>query len=132
MTLRRLALLLPLLALGAAPRVGFRLENVLPETTLVFAETPSAPAFVESFRKTSLAKLLEDEEVRAFASDALGSYVKTLNGLELNDKDFRWDSALKNISGQIAVAMPGLLRGEKKEADFVVSLDAAGHDDFLK
>ena len=46
MTLRRLALLLPLLALGAAPRAGFRLENVLPENTLVFAETPSAPAFV--------------------------------------------------------------------------------------
>jgi hypothetical protein len=132
MSLRRLALLLPLLALGAAPRAGFRLENVLPETTLIFAETPSAPAFVEAFRKTSLAKLLEDEEVRAFAGDAIGSLVKSLNGLDLGDKDLHWDTLFKNISGQFAAAMPGLLRGEKKEPDFVISLDCAGHDDFVK
>ncbi|HLY75892.1 MAG TPA: hypothetical protein VKU80_17365, partial [Planctomycetota bacterium] len=132
MTLRRLALLLPLLALGAASRAPFHLEDVLPESTLVFIETPSAPAFAEAFKRTPLAKLLEDEEVRAFAGEALGGYVKTLNGLSLDDKDFRWEEALKNVSGQLAVAMPGLVQGEKKEADFVITLDSAGHDDFLK
>ncbi|HEV3026613.1 MAG TPA: hypothetical protein VG457_03530, partial [Planctomycetota bacterium] len=132
MTLKRLALLLPLLALGAAPRSPFRLEAVLPGSTLVFAETPSAPAFAEAFRKTPLARLLEDEEVRAFAADALGSTLKTLNGLSVDDKDFRWEEVLKNVSGQIALAMPGLVHGEKKEPDVVLSLDSAGHDDFLK
>src|SRR5262249_18868346 len=73
MTLNRLALLPPLLALGAAPRAPFRLEELLPETTLVFAEVPSAPAFRESFRKTPLAKLLDDEEVRAFLGQAIDS-----------------------------------------------------------
>ena len=132
MILKRLALLLPLLALGAAPRAAFHLEAFLPETTLLYAETPSAPAFVEAFKVTPLAKLLDDEEVRAFTADALGNYVKTLNGLSLDDKGFRWETALQNVSGQIAVAMPGLVQGEHKEADFVISLDSAGHDDFLK
>jgi hypothetical protein len=131
MILRRLALLLPLLALGAGRRAEFRLEAVLPETTLIFAETPSAPAFAEAFKKTPLAKLLDDEEVRAFAGDLLGDTLKSLNG-GADDKDFRWERALGNVSGQIAVAMPGLLKGDKKEPDFVLTLDSAGHDDFLK
>ncbi|HVR83273.1 MAG TPA: hypothetical protein VMU54_03120, partial [Planctomycetota bacterium] len=103
MILKRLALLLPILALGAAPRVPFRLEAVLPGSTLVFVETPSAPAFAEAFRKTPLARLLEDEEVRAFAADALGGTLQTLNGLSPDNRDFRWEEALKNVSGQVAL-----------------------------
>ena len=63
--------------------------------------------------------------MRGFAGDAIGSLVKSLNGLELGDKELHWDSAFKNVSGQVAAAMPGLLRGEKKEPDFVITLDCA-------
>ena len=77
--MRRLAFLLPLLALGAAPRVAFRLENLLPETTLLFAETPSAPAFRDAFKRTPLARFFEDEELRAFAAGALESALKELS-----------------------------------------------------
>lgn len=131
MNLKRLALLLPLLALGAAPRAAFRLEAVLPESTLIFAETPSAPAFREAFRKTPLAKMLDDEEVRAFAADALANALQNLNAFGPGEKDLSWEKLIENVGGQIAVAMPGLLRGEpgKQEADLVLSLDCAGHGD---
>jgi len=129
MNLKRLALLVPLLALGASPRADFRLEAVLPETTLVFAEIPSAPAFRDAFRKTPLAKLLDDEEVRAFLGDAMTSTLRTLSPLAgAGDKaDFSWEKMLENISGQIAVGMPTLVSGPKKEADFVLTIDCLGH-----
>ena len=73
MNLKRLALLLPLMALGAAPRAAFRLEEALSERALLFAETPSAPAFRAAFSKTPLAKFFDDVEVRAFAGDAFTS-----------------------------------------------------------
>jgi hypothetical protein len=130
MTLKRLALLLPLLALGAAPRAAFRLEDALSERALLFAETPSAPAFRAAFSKTPLAKFFEDEEVRAFAADAFTTAVQTLSSLSgVFDKDLTWDQALGNVSGQIAVAMPSLVAGEKKGPDLVATFDCAGHGD---
>jgi hypothetical protein len=127
MILKRLALLVPLLALGAAPRAEFRLEAFLPETTLIFAETPSAPAFREAFKTTPLAKLLDDEEVKAFASQTLSSALQTLSAIGGDAKEFRWEKALERISGQMAFAMPGLVKGDKKEPDFVFTADCAGH-----
>ena len=95
MIFRRLILLLPFLALGAVPQAGFRLEAVLPETTLIFIETPSAPAFREAFKKTPLAKFFEDEEVRAFASGAFESAVEAFGAFGGGfDKDFTWEKAL--------------------------------------
>lgn len=132
MTLKRLALLLPLLALGAMPRAPFQLEAVLPENTLIFAETPSAPAFAEAFKKTPLAKLLDDEEIKTFMADAFGSTMKSLQGFAPDGKNVTWETFLKNASGQIAVGMPGLLQGEQEEVDLVFSFDCAGHDDFLQ
>src|SRR5690348_6421806 len=112
LNIRRIALLLPLLALGAMPRAPFQLESVLPETTLIFAETPSAPAFRAAFKTTPLAKMLEDEEVRAFLDDAFASAAKAFQGFGPEDKEFRWEKIVENVSGQIAVAMVGLLQGE--------------------
>src|SRR4029077_6944849 len=124
MNLKRLALLLPLLALGAAPRAEFKLETFLPENTLLFAETPSAPAFRDAFKRTPLAKFFEDEEVRAFASGALNSALEAFSSFGgALDKDFSWEKSLEHISGQIAFAMPTLVAGEKKEPDVVVTLD---------
>ena len=132
MSLKRLALLVPLLILGAGPRAGFRLEAILPETTLIFAETPSAPAFRDAFKKTPLARLLEDEEVKAFASQSLSSALQALSAIWGDEKEFRWEKALERVSGQMAFAMPGLVKGEKKEPDFVVSADCTGHGDEWK
>jgi hypothetical protein len=127
MNLKRLALLIPLLALGAAPRAEFRLEALLPETTLLFAETPSAPAFRDAFKKTPLAKFFEDEEVRAFARGAFDTALKNFGDLTQDlGKDLSWEKALEGISGQIALAVPALLRGDKKEPDFVLTFDCAG------
>ncbi|MBI3857103.1 MAG: hypothetical protein HY293_15565, partial [Planctomycetes bacterium] len=131
MTLKRLALLLPLVALGAAPRAEFRLEAILPETTLLFAETPSAPAFREAFKKTPLAKFFEDEEVRTFAAGAFDSALQTFGAFGAGlDKDFSVEKALEHLSGQVAFAMPSLVAGEKKEPDLVLAFDGAGHGDF--
>jgi len=130
MTLQRLLLLVPLLALGAAPRAAFRLEDALSERTLMFAETSSAPAFREAFAKTPLSKFFEDEEVRAFAADAFGAAVQALSSLSgVFDKDLTWEQVLGNVSGQIAVAMPSLTAGEAKGPDLVVTFDCAGHGD---
>lgn len=132
MILKRLALLVPLLALGAAPRAEFRLEAFLPESTLVFVETPSAPAFREAFKTTPLARLLEDEEVKAFASGSISSLMKTLSAIGGDGQEFRWEKTLERVSGQMAFAMPGLLKGDKKEPDFVFSADCAGHGEEWK
>src|SRR5262245_7187098 len=127
MTLNRLALLLPILVFGAAPQAGFKLEAVLPESTLLFAETPSAPAFRAAFKSTPLAKFFEDEEVRAFASGAFEAAVDAFSAFGGGiDKDFTWEKALENIAGQIAVAMPAIVAGDKKEPDLVLTLDCAG------
>src|SRR5262245_13378563 len=133
MKLHRLALLVPLLVFGAAPQAGFRLEAVLPESTLMFVETPSAPAFRQAFRKTPLARLLEDEEVRAFASGAFESAVEAFSAFGGGfGPDFTWEKALENVAGQVALAMPTLVAGEKKEPDFVLTLDCAGKADAQK
>jgi len=130
---KRLILLLPLLVFGAAPQAGFRLEAVLPETTLIFIETPSAPAFRDAFKKTPLAKFFEDEEVRQFASGAFESAVEAFGAFGGGlDKDFTWEKALENVAGQIAVAMPTIVAGDKKEPDLVLTLDCAGKIDIQK
>src|SRR6185436_5711931 len=134
MNFRRIALLLPFLALGAAPRAEFRLEALLPETTLLFAETPSAPAFRDAFKKTPLAKFFEDEEVRAFALGAFDAALKNFGDLTQDfSKDLSWEKALEGISGQIAFAVPTLVQGENGPTpDVVFSLDCAGHREGLK
>lgn len=132
MNIRTLALVLPLLALGATPRAPFRLEAVLPENTLIFAETPSAPAFQAAFKTTPLAKLLDDEEVRAFLDDALGPAMKAFQGFGPADQQFRWEKVFQHVSGQIALGMPGLLQGERQELDVVLTVDGGGHEEFLK
>ena len=133
MKLKLAAFLVPLLALGAAPRAEFKLETFLPETTLLFAETPSAPAFRDALKKTPLSKFFEDEEVRTFASGALSSALETFGPFAGDaDKDFRWENLFQNISGQIAFAMPTLVAGDKKEPDLVVTIDCAGHLDAVR
>lgn len=131
MLLKRLALLVPLLAVGASPRASFKLESILPETTLLFAETPSAPAFRDGFKRTPLAKFFEDEEVRAFAAGAFDAALEALTSFGgALDKDFTWEKALEHVSGQVAFALPSVVAGDKKEPDFVLTLDCAGHLDF--
>jgi len=132
MTLQRLALLLPLLALGAMPRAPFHLQDVLPETTLVFVETPSAPEFREAFKKTPMARLLEDEEVRAFLSEAFASSLQAFSPFVQPDdrKDFSWERIFESVSGQVAAAMPSLVAGGKKEPDLVVTIDCSEHAGF--
>jgi hypothetical protein len=132
MNLKRVLLLVPLLALGAAPRAPFKLEEVLPETTLVFAETPSAPAFRDAIKRTPLAKFFEDEEVRAFAGGILNSAGELFGPFGAAEGDFRWEKLFENISGQIAFAMPTLVAGEKKEPDLVITVDCAGHADAVR
>ena len=132
MILKRLALLVPLLALGAAPRAAFKLEEALPETTLLFAEVPSAPAFRDALRRTPLAKFFEDEEVRAFAGSLMKSAVELFGPLGAAEGDFRWEKLFENISGQIAFGMPTLVAGEKKDPDLVLTVDCAGHLEAVK
>jgi hypothetical protein len=132
MNLKRLLLLVPLLALGAAPRAAFKLEEALPDTTLLFAETPSAPAFRDALKRTPLAKFFEDEEVRAFAGSLLRSTGELFGPFGAGEGDFSWEKLFENISGQIAVGMPTLIAGEKKDPDFVVTIDCAGHLEAVK
>jgi hypothetical protein len=133
MNIKRLLLLLPFLAIGAAPRAEFRLEAILPETTLLFAETPSAPAFREAFKKTPLAKFFEDEEVKEFARSAFDSALKNFGDLTKDfGKDLSWEKAIEGISGQIAFAAPALVQGDNDEPDVVLTLDCAGLRDKLK
>lgn len=133
MNLKRLALLVPFLAIGAAPRAEFRLEALLPETTLLFAETPSAPAFRDAFKRTPLAKFFEDEEVREFARSAFEAALKNFGDLTQDfGKDLSWEKALEGISGQIAFAAPTLVQGDRDEPDLVLTVDCAGLREKLK
>lgn len=127
--MRRYALLLPLLAIGAAARAPFRLENLLPETTLLFAETPSASDFRAAFKKTPLHALFQEEEVRQFADSAITGFLK-------ETADFRrefekalgipWDSAWELPTGQIAFAASTILQEKDSQPDLVLTLDCAG------
>lgn len=131
MNLKRLALLLPLLAIGAAPRAAFRLEAVLPDTTLLFAETPSAPAFREAFKKTPLAKFFQDEEVKQFSDGVIASGLEAFSSFGgALDKDLTLEKILDSFGGQVAVALTGLIRGDKSEPDAVLSADFTGHAEF--
>jgi hypothetical protein len=132
MKLKHLALLVSLLVLGAAPRAEFKLEALLPESTLLFAEIPSAPAFRDALKRTPLARFFEDEEVRAFAGGVLSSAAEAFAPFGAVDKDARWEDLFKNISGQIAFGMPSIAAGEKKEPDIVVTVDCTAHLDAVK
>ena len=127
--MRRFALLVPLLALGAASRAGFRLEEVLPEETLFFFETPSVADFREAFRKSRLQAFLDDEEIRAFGRGALEALQKGLEGAR---KDIEKETGLsleeivKLPSGQAALAVRGLTRGDPPGPDAVLSIDCPG------
>lgn len=127
--MRRGALLLPLLLLGAASRAGFSLQDHLPETTLFFAETPSAGEFRAAFKKTPLYRFFQDEEVRAFGDGALAALLKDLDAIRKDfEKEFGlpWDQAWEIPTGQVAFAVPTLAQDEDRQPDFVLSLDCPG------
>ncbi len=127
--MRRWLILVPLLALGASARAPFRLEDLLPETTLLFAETPSAAAFREAFRKNPLSRLAEDEEVRQFMDAAREAL---LRGFKSFAEEFEketgtpWDKAWDLASGQAAFAVPSIASEDGRQPDLVLSLDCAG------
>lgn len=127
--MRRLALLVPLLALGAAPRAGFRLDEVLPEETLFFFEIPSVVDFREAFRKSRLGAFLDDEEVRAFGRKVIEAVHQGLEGAlrEIeNETGLSLEEILKLPSGQAALAVRSLARGEPPGPDVVLSIDCPG------
>jgi hypothetical protein len=131
--MRRLALILPLLALGAA-RAEFRLQDLLPEGTLLFAETPSANAFREAFKKTRLYAFFQDEEIRHFGGSAFEALVKNVEGFT---KDFEkelglpWDKAWELPTGQAAFAVPSVAQDDDRQPDLVLALDCAGRRETL-
>ncbi len=127
--MRRLALLLPLLAAGATPRAPFRLQDLLPEGTLLFAGIPSADSFRESFRKTRLHRLFQEEEVRQFMDSALEALLKESEALR---KEFErstgvsWDRAWELPAAQVAFAVPSIAQEGDRQPDLVLSLDCPG------
>lgn len=130
--MKRWLLLLPLLALGASTRAPFRLENLLPDATLFFAEIPSAAGFRESFRKTPLARLLEDEEVRQFMESAREAFLRDFKAFAAEfekETGVPWDRAWELPTGQIAFAVPALL--QDGQPDLVLTFDGAGRRDAL-
>ncbi len=131
--MKRFALLLPLLLLaGAAPRAEFRLQDLLPADTVFFAEIPSAAAFREAVRKTSLYRLFQEEEVRLFANDMIGQGLREFDKFKENfekEMGIPLDKAWEVPSGQVAFAMPSLRKPD--EPDLVLSVDCAGKRETL-
>ena len=133
--MRKLALLLPLLAVGAAPRAGFKLESLLDQDALLFAEIPSARDFRVTFKKTPLYRFFQDEEIRAFAGEALEGAVKGFGDLtrELEKEvGVSWGGLWELADGQIALGMPTLMRGDPDQPDLVLTLDCTGKRDTLR
>jgi hypothetical protein len=127
--MRRLALLLPLLALGAASRAGFRLEEALPGETLFFCEIPSVADFREAFRKSRLQAFLDDEEIRAFGRGTVEALRKGLEGARREvekETGLSLDDIARLPSGQAALAVRSLSRGEPPGPDVVLSIDCPG------
>lgn len=132
--MRRGALLLPLLVLGAASRAGFSLQDVLPDTTLFFAETPSAADFRAAFKKTPLYAFFRDDEVRSFGESALDGLLKDFDGLRKElEKELgvTWDQVWEIPGGQIALAVPTLAQEGDKQPDVVLSFDCPGRRETL-
>jgi hypothetical protein len=132
---RSLALLLPVLLGLAAPAAPFRLEELLPEGTLVFAEIPSAGEFQAAFKKTRLHAFFQDEEVRTFAGSAFDAALKNFEGFS---KEFEqalglpWDRAWELPTGQVAFAIPAVARDNDRQPDALFTLEAPGKRETLK
>src|SRR5687767_535464 len=105
----RLALLLPFLALGAVPQTAFLAQDLLPAETLLFAETPSAAAFRETFKKTPLQGFLQDEEILTFAEGAFAPLLESAEGFKKDvekELGLPWEKLWELPVGQIALAVP--------------------------
>ena len=127
--MRRLALLLPVLALSASRQDAFKLENLLPEGTLLFAETPSAAGFRTAFKKTPLYRFFQDEEIVGFGGGAVEAVLRDYEGFAAafeKELGIPWNKAWELPTGQVAFAMPALVRGDPMQPDLVVSIHAAG------
>jgi hypothetical protein len=129
------ALLLATLALLAgAPRAAFRLEDKLPASALFFAEIPSGAAFRDGFKKTPLFKFFQDEEIRAFAGEALDSALKDLEALSA---DFQKETGIslgrawEIPDGQVAFGLPAFKAEGAKSPDAVLTADCPGKRDAL-
>jgi hypothetical protein len=130
--MKRWLLLVPFLVLGAAPRAPFRLEALLPENALFFAEIPSAAEFRQSFQKTPLFRLFEDEEVRQFMDAAREAFLRDFKAFAAEfekETGVPWDQAWELPSGQVAFAAPTLI--QEGQPDLVMTFDAAGRRDAL-
>ncbi len=129
--MRRLLLLLPLL-LGAAPQAAFRLQQALPDTTLLFAEAPSASAFREAFKKTRLHAFFQDEEIRPLLEGALEGVVKDFRRDFEKELGLPLDRAWELPTGQAAFALVSIgPDGDLFQPDVVLSLDCAGKRETL-
>lgn len=133
--MKRLLVLASLALLAGAPRAPFRLEDRLPASTLFFAEIPSAAAFRDGFRKTPLYRFFQDEEVRAFAGEALDAALKNVDAL---GADFEKETGIplgkawELPDGQVAAALPGFEKAEGAKApDALLTVEAPGKRDVL-
>ncbi|HYE97883.1 MAG TPA: hypothetical protein VEJ18_03185, partial [Planctomycetota bacterium] len=128
--MRLLARFLPLVVLlGAAPRAEFKLEAVLPDSTLLFAELPSAATFREGFKKTRLYRFFQDEEVRAFFEEALEAGLRDIDGFrrELEaETGVALDRAWELADGQAALALTSI-----KPPTVLLTVECSGKRDVL-
>jgi hypothetical protein len=130
----RALLLASLALLAGAPRAAFRLEEKLPASALLFAEIPSGAAFREGFKKTPLYKFFQDEEIRAFAGEALDAALKDLDALTAEfqkETGIALDKAWELPDGQIAFGLPALKAPGAKVPDAVLTADCPGRRDAL-
>ncbi len=130
----RTLLLASLALLAGAPRAGFRLEERLPASALFFAEIPSAAAFRDGFRKTPLFRFFQDEEIRAFAGEALDSALQDLEALSADfqkETGVALDRAWELPDGQVAFGLPAFKAPGAKAPDAVLTADCPGRRDTL-
>jgi hypothetical protein len=132
--LRRALALAVLALLAAAPRAGFRLEDRLPASTLVFAEIPSAAAFRDGFKKTRLYSFFKDEEIRAFAGETLDAALRDIEALTADfekDTGVSLDKAWELPGGQVAFALPAFPAEGAPLPDALLTADCPGKRDVL-
>lgn len=132
--MRRVLALSALALLAGAPRAGFRLEERLPASTLVFAEVPSAAEFRAGFKKTPLYKFFQDDEVRAFAGETLDAALKTLQAATADFEKatgLSFERAWELPEGQIAFALPAFPAEGERTPDALLTADCPGKRDVL-
>ena len=129
----RTLVLAALALLAGAPRAGFRLEDRLPASSLVFAEIPSAAAFRDGFKKTRLYSFFKDEEIRAFAGETLDAALRDLEALTADfekETGVALDRAWELPGGQIAFALPAF-PAEGAVPDALLTAECPGKRDVL-